>query len=121
MARFLHEHNDSKHPIQSYQTGTKSTLYDHMTKDLKKAVKRKLKLFKQAKLLKTEKAWYKYTSVRNKVLSALRSAKSNFFKNLANKLKSSTDFWSAYHKLSPPKNRITAELKHNNFIAKTSL
>ena len=92
-----------------------------LTKDLKKAVKRKLKLFKQAKLLKTKQTWSKYTSAQNKVLSALRSAKSNFLKSLADKLKSPRDFWSAYHSLSPQKNRVPAELKHDNSTATTSL
>ena len=80
-----------------------------------------LKLFKQAKLLKTKQTWSKYTSARNKVLSALRSAKSNFLKSLADKLKSPRDFWSAYHSLSPQKNRVPAELKHDNSTATTSL
>ena len=93
----------------------------YLTNNLMNAVKRKLKLFKQAKLLKSELAWSKYTSARNKTLAALRSAKSKFFKCLAGKLNSPRDFWSAYNKLSPSKNRTPAELKNNNSTATTSL
>ena len=82
-----------------------------LTKDLKKAVKRKLKLFKQAKLLKTKQTWSKYTSAWNKVLSALRSVKTNLLKSLADKLKSPRDFWSAYHSLSPQKKQDTCRIE----------
>ena len=111
MPRLFHEHNDSSNSISSHSL-------PFLTNDLKKAVKRKLKLFKQAKLLKTKQTWSKYTSAQNKVLSALRSA---ILESLADKLKSPRDFWSAYHSLSPHKNRVPAELKHNNSTATTSL
>ena len=50
----------------------------YLTNSLKSALKRKLKLFKDAKHYNSEHAWSKYNKVRNSVTSALRS---NFFKS----------------------------------------
>ena len=48
--------------------------------------------------------------------SALRSAKKDFFSNLAKNIHSPKDFWSAYHKLSPNHQRIPPQitLKHHS-------
>ena len=50
----------------------------YLTNSLKSALKRKLKLFKDAKHYNSEHAWSKYNKVRNSVTSALRS---DFFKS----------------------------------------
>ena len=75
----------------------------YITDSLKRGIQRKLKLYKEAKRLNTDRAWSKYSKARNKVTANLRSAKANFFKSLASQLTSPKDFWSAYHKLSPKK------------------
>ena len=72
----------------------------YFTDNLKRALKRKLKLLQEAKRLNTERAWSKYSKARNIATTTLCSTKSNFFKSLAAKLKSSKDFWAAYHNLS---------------------
>lgn len=92
----------------------------YLTVNLKRALKRKLKLFQEAKRLNTERTWIKYSKARNKATTALRSAKSNFFKSLSTKLKSPKDFWATYHKLSPKKDRIPTDLKLENTTARTS-
>ena len=91
-----------------------------LTDNLKRALKRKLKLFQQAKRLSTERAWSKYNEARNKATTALCSANSNFFKSLAAKLRSPKDFWAAYHKLSSKKDIIPTDLKLDNITACTS-
>ena len=40
----------------------------------------------------------------------MRRAKARFFDDLSNKINTSKDFWSVYHKLSPPKHRIPGDL-----------
>ena len=89
----------------------------YLSNQLKKALKKKLKLFKVAKRSNTEQAWSRYNKVRNRVSSALRAAKSAFFKSLSTKLSSPRDFWSAYYKLSPNKSWFPSDLKHNNQTA----
>ena len=91
----------------------------YLTDNLQRALKRKLKLFQEAKKLDTERAWSKYSKARNKATTALQSAKSNFFKSLSIRLKSPKDFWAIYHKLSP-KDGIPTDLKLDNTTARTS-
>ena len=91
----------------------------YLTDNLQRALKRKLKLFQEAKKLDTERAWSKYSKARNKATTTLRSAMSNFFKSLSTRLKSPKDFWAIYHKLSP-KDGIPTDLKLDNTTARTS-
>ena len=58
----------------------------YLTNSLKSALKKKLKVFKDAKRCNSEHAWSKYNKVHNRVTSALRSAKSAFFQSLSTKI-----------------------------------
>lgn len=92
----------------------------YLTDNLQRTLKRKLQLLQEAKTLNTERAWSKYSKARNKATTALRSAKSKFFKTLSTKLKSPKDFWATYHKLSPKKDRVPTDLKLDNTTARIS-
>ena len=93
---------------------------NNLSKDLMATTQRKARLFRRAKKLGTDKAWQKYTEARNRVMAALCSAKDAYFEELSSKLLSHRDFWSAYHKLSPKKDRIPVDLDHNNTKATSS-
>ena len=92
----------------------------YITDSLKCDIQRKLKLYKEAKRLNTDRVWSKYNKARNKATANLRSAKAKFFKSLASQLNSPKNFWTAYHKLSPKKTRISTDLKQNNTTARSS-
>ena len=89
----------------------------YLTDDLVSAIRRELKLYKDAKRLNTDRTWSKYHKLRNCVTTALRKAKTNYYKALSLKLKSPKDFWTAYHKLRPKKSRIATDLKYHDVSA----
>lgn len=58
----------------------------------------------------------KYTKIRNRVTSQLRSAKKVHFHQLAENIHTPRDFWSQYHRLNPkhcksPSSRQTSQLR----------
>ena len=73
------------------------------------------------KRLKSVHAWLKYSKARNKLTSALRAAKAQYFENLSIVIHSPHDFWVSYHKLSPKRQRIATDLKYNSHTASTSI
>ena len=93
----------------------------YLTNDFMSAIWRKLKLYKDARHLNTNCAWSKYHKLRNRVTSALRKAKTNYYKVLSLKLSSPKDFWTAYYRLIPKKPWIAADLKYNDVSVSTSL
>ena len=93
----------------------------YLTDDLVSAIRRKHKLYKDARCLNTDRTWSKYHKLRNRVTTALRKAKTNYYKALSLKLKSPNDFWTAYHKLIPKKSRIATDHKYHDVSASTSL
>ena len=86
----------------------------YLTDDLVSAVWRKLKLYKDARHLNTDRTWSKYHKLCNRVTTTLRKAKTNYYKALSLKLKSPKDFWTAYNKLIPKKPRIATDLKYHD-------
>ena len=92
----------------------------YLSKDLVAATQKKACLFRRARRLGTTKAWQKYSMTRNRVTAALRRAKAAYFEELSSKLRSPKDFWSAYHKLLPKKDRIPVDLHLGNLKATTS-
>ena len=112
MVRFLHDSYIPVCPLETDQTFQQPTFLN---------IRKKAQLFRQAKRLGSERAWLKYTQARNKVTSSLRAAKTTYFDQLASKLNSPRDFWSAIHKPAPKKDRIPVNLTHNNVTASTSL
>ena len=92
-----------------------------LTSQLTKAIRKKFRLFRLAKKLGSDRAWHKYNQARNRVTTALRSAKAAYFENLSSNLSSPKDFWSAYHKLAPKKDRIPVDLKLNSVSASSSI
>ena len=79
------------------------------------------RLFRFAKQSGTTTAWSKYTKIRNRLTSALRSAKKAYFHQMAASISSPRDFWSSYHKLNPKYSRTPASLHHHNTKAITSI
>ena len=88
------------------------TKVPYLTDDLLHLVKKKCRLYNHAKRVGTTKAWGKYTKIRNRVTSALRSAKKVYFHQLAEKLQTPRDFWSQYHKFNPKHSRTPPSLNH---------
>ena len=91
----------------------------YLTDDLIHLVRKKCRLFRLAKRVGTAKAWAKYTKLRNRVTSALRSAKKIYFNQLARNLRTPRDFWSQLHKLNPKHTRTPASLNHSGTKAST--
>jgi len=65
--------------------------------------------------LNSDRAWSKYTKARNHLTSALRAAKAQYLENLSTTIRSPSDFWASYHKLSPKNQRISTDRKYNSF------
>ena len=76
--------------------------------------------FRQAKQLNTERSWNKYNKARNKVTSALRSAKKAFLNNLSRDVKTPRDFWAAYNRLSPNCHRVPETLTYQSETTRSS-
>ena len=93
------------------------TKVPYLTADLLYLVRKKCRLFKQAKKAGTDKAWSKYSKIRNKVTSALRTAKKVYFHQMAASIRSPRDFWSSYHKLNPKHSRTPPKLHHQDTTA----
>jgi len=72
----------------------------HLSSDLC-LVHKKHHLFKQAKRLNSDRAWFKYIKTRHHLTSALQAAKAQYLKNLSTTIHSPSDFWVSCHKLSP--------------------
>ena len=92
----------------------------YLSHNLLRLVRKKHRLFKQAKRLNSDRAWSKYIKARNHLTSALRAAKAPYLENLSTTIRSPCDFWASYRKLSPKNQRISTDLKYNSFTASTS-
>ena len=88
------------------------TKVPYLTEELLHLVRKKCRLHKHAKRVGTSRAWTKYTKVRNRVTSELRSAKKIYFHNLADNICTPWDFWMQYHKLNPKHSRTPANVFH---------
>ena len=97
------------------------TKVPYLTADLLHLVRKKSRLFRFAKQSGTTTAWSKYTKIRNRLTSALRSAKKAYFHQMAASISFPRDFWSSYHKLNPKYSRTPASLHHHNTKAITSI
>ena len=97
------------------------TKVPYLTDDLLHLVKKKCRLYSHTKRVGTAKAWARYTKLRNRVTSILRSAKKIYFHKLADKLQSPRDFWSQYHKLNPNHNRTPPSLRFNRSRANSPI
>ncbi len=71
----------------------------------------------RAKALNTELSWSKFRSLRNRSVAAVRAAKWAFLKSLGSLIKSTKEFWSTYHALSPTKQRIPHTLTNSTITA----
>ena len=91
----------------------------YFSKELVLLVRRKQRHFAQAKRLNTPRSWSKYNKVRNKVTTALRSAKRDYLTKLSSKVQSPKDFWPLVHKLNPNRQRIPSVLSHQSISADT--
>ena len=70
----------------------------------------------KAKTLNTPATWNKFFVIRKSVVSAIRRDKSDFFKSLRSRIRSSKDFWSVFHSLSPSKQRIPHLLSDDSLL-----
>ena len=66
------------------------------------------RLFCKAKQSKQHSAWEAFRKARNRVVGALRTAKSNFYEELSNRVRSPKQFWSVYRSFFPKKDRLPA-------------
>ena len=103
------------------KSNLKPKYHPYLTADLLHLVRKKLRLFRFAKQTGTTTAWSKYTKIRNRLTSALRSAKKAYFHQMAASISSPREFWSCYHKLNPKYSRTPASLHHYNTKAITSI
>lgn len=88
------------------------TKVPYLTTELLHLVRKKCRLHKHAKRVGTSRAWTKYTKVRNRVTSELRSAKKVYFHHLADNICTPRDFWTQYHKLNQKHGRTPAKVFH---------
>ena len=93
----------------------------YISKDLLILIRKKQRLFKQAKRLNSHCAWLKYNKARNKTTSALRKSKQHFFTKLSMNVQSPRDFWSDYYKLFSKRERIPDNLTHETLTATNSV
>ena len=68
-----------------------------ITRKVKLLIKKRSRLFQQAKRGHNPRVWKKYQSTRNKIVSAVRSAKATYLRNLTSQFNAPRDFWSHYH------------------------
>ncbi len=78
----------------------------YFSAELTLLIRRKQRLYKQANQLNSPHSWSKYNKARNRLTSALRSAKRDYLTRLSNNISCPKDFWSAVHKMSPSRQRI---------------
>ena len=88
-----------------------------LTSDIKRLIKRKSRLFRRAKRSNSIQAWEKFKSTRNKLVSAVRSAKGAYFRKLVIDFNSPQDFWSHYHSLKLTTSRIPIVLYNGHMSA----
>ena len=77
-----------------------------LTSDIKRLIKCKSRLFRRAKRSNSIQVWGKFKSTRNKLVSAVRSAKGAYFRKLVSDFNSPQDFWSHYHSLKSTTSHI---------------
>ena len=78
------------------------------------------RLHQRAKTLKSPAAWLSYRKTRNRAVSAIQSAKRNFFSNLSSLVQTPKEFWPAYHSLLPNRQRIPAMLSNGYVTAEST-
>ena len=83
----------------------------------KRLIKRKSWLFRRAKRSNSIQTWEKFKSTRNKLVSAVRSAKGAYFRKLVSDFNSPQDFWSHYHSLKSTTSRIPIVLYNGHMSA----
>ena len=88
---------------------------------IKLLIKKRSRLFQQAKRGYNPRVWKKYQSARNKIVSAVRSAKATYLRNLTNQLNAPRDFWSHYHSVKCLPSRIPATLQNGSTSSTTTL
>ena len=93
----------------------------YISKDLLILIRKKQRLFKQAKRLNSPRAWLKYNKACNKTTFALRKSKQHFFTKLSMNVQSPRDFWSDYYKLFSKRERIPDNLTHETLTATNSV
>jgi len=91
-----------------------------ITRKIKLLIKKRSRLFQQAKRGYNPRVW-KYQSARNKIVSAVRSAKATYLRNLTNQLNAPRDFWSHYHSVKCLPSRIPATLQNGSTSSTTTL
>ena len=76
-----------------------------ITCEFRHKMNRRYKLFKAAISSKCPEQWSNYKRVRNEVTSDLRKAKSSYFSNTLNEVKSSSAYWNLLKRATNPKVR----------------
>ena len=78
------------------------------------------RLHQSAKILNSSTAWLSYRKARNRVVSAIWSAKRKFFSNLSSLVKTPKELWSAYHSLLHNRQCIPAMLSNGSVTAEST-
>ena len=86
----------------------------------KELIHKRDSVHRKAKSLNSMSAWSVYSTMRHKVVRALRLAKDNFLSKLSSSVRSSKDFWSKYHSLFPNHHHIPAMLFSGPACAESS-
>ena len=60
-----------------------------MNNQIKKKIRHRKRFYRKAKKINTDLHWSNFRHARNEVVEPLRNSKFDYFKNMANKLKSS--------------------------------
>ena len=92
-----------------------------ITRKIKLLIKKRSRLFQQAKRGHNPRVWKKYQSTRNKIVSAVRSAKATYLRNLTNQFNAPRDFWSHYHSVKCLPSHIPATLQNGSISSTTTL
>ena len=85
-----------------------------LTAEVKKAMRKRDKAHKAAKLHDTSGLWRAFRKLRNKAVTILRQSKAFFFGSLSSKLSSLKDFWSSVHSITKESRQVPQELRMNS-------
>ena len=86
----------------------------------KKAMRKRDKAHKAAKLHDTSELWRAFRKLRNNVVTILRQSKASFFGSLSSKLSSLKEFWSSVHSITKESRQVPQELRMNSSTETTS-
>ncbi len=79
-----------------------------LSQEIRILINKRDRLFRKAKQTVSRSVWEAFRKSRNRAVSALRSAKRQFYNHLSTNVKTPKQFWSVYRSLSPNRHRLPA-------------